>query len=313
MSAGAQRDDLAALSALVGAPVVAAERAAWGFENRTDLVTLADGRRLAVQRLSHRARAAEKLRLAAELPGRFAAAGLRLPRQLAADPNADPPYAVREFIPGLPGAALMGEPDGAVAIARVMGALLPRLAAVDTAGLALDDTWADPARLAARARTWLAATAGLLPDSARAAAEAAIGELGALFAGRPAVFAHGDFCPVNVLLEDERRTADGTVRRPPSMAALLDVEFARLADPLFDVAWWGWVVRYHHEPRWRVAWPHLLAAAGLHGGRGAARRIRAIQLLRCLEMLAEARSFSPPAAAMWAERLEVTAGWGDED
>ena len=40
----------------------------------------------------------------------------------------------------------------------------------------------------------------LLDDSASAALEATIAEVAARFAGRPAGFAHGDFCPVNVLL-----------------------------------------------------------------------------------------------------------------
>ena len=70
------------------------------------------------------------------------------------------------------------------------------------------------------------------------------------------------------------------------MVGLLDLEFARIADPLFDAAWWGWVVRYHHPARWLHAWPQLLAAAGIADDKETAARIRVIQRLRCLEMIA---------------------------
>ena len=51
-----------------------------------------------------------------------------------------------------------------------------------------------------------------------------------LFQSRPVVLAHGDFSPVNVL-------SYGT-----SLTGLIDLESVRLADPLFDVAWWEWSV-----------------------------------------------------------------------
>jgi hypothetical protein len=123
--------DLLELSAIVGARVVTAEPCGWGFENRTVIATLEDQRRLVVQRINSRASAGHKLHLARVLPDRMAAVGVRAPRLLAADPAADPPYAVREYLPGQPGASLMGTIEGAIQIARAMGALLPRLALVD--------------------------------------------------------------------------------------------------------------------------------------------------------------------------------------
>src|SRR5436309_12075505 len=102
------RTDIEALTAIVGAPVVAAEPCGWGFENRTAIVTLEDGRRLVVQRINSRARAGHKLHLARVLPDRLAAVGVRVPRLLSADPAADPPYAVREYLSGQPGAGPMG-------------------------------------------------------------------------------------------------------------------------------------------------------------------------------------------------------------
>ena len=100
--------ELQALTEIVDEPVVAFERAAWGFENRTAIVTLAEERRLVVQRIANRSLAPHKLRLAGLLPDRLEAAGIRIPRLLTAAATADPPYAVREYIPGVTAATFMG-------------------------------------------------------------------------------------------------------------------------------------------------------------------------------------------------------------
>lgn len=47
----------------LGRPVAATARAAWGFTNRTDMVTLADGQRAVVQRYRHREDASYRLRV----------------------------------------------------------------------------------------------------------------------------------------------------------------------------------------------------------------------------------------------------------
>src|SRR5262245_65425090 len=100
--------ELQALTAIAGAPVIAFERAGWGFENRTDIVTLADGRKLVVQRLTRPAQARRSLRLAQILPHRLAPLGIRLPRQIADDAAAGQPYAVRRELRGANAAALQG-------------------------------------------------------------------------------------------------------------------------------------------------------------------------------------------------------------
>jgi aminoglycoside phosphotransferase (APT) family kinase protein len=316
------RADVDQLSAIVGAHVAAVEPCRWGFENRTSIVTLEDGRRLVVQRINSRALAANKLHLARVLPERLAAIGLRAPALLAANAEADPPFAVREYLPGETAASLMGTIEGAVEVARAMGALLPRLALVETGGAGLSDSWARPADLARLAQQQLDRCRSLLDAAACDALEEAIAEQqAARFADRPACFAHGDFCPVNVLLTADRRptiddrrptTEDPTavVRGQPSIVGLLDFEFARIADPLFDAAWWGWVVRYHHPARWIHAWPQLLAAAGILDDQETAARIRVIQRLRCLEMIDYcAATRLPDVAEMWVERLGATLGW----
>lgn len=307
------------LSALVGAEVIAAERARWGFENRTDIVTLADGQRRVVQRIVSRELAPHTVRLARTMPERFAAVGLRLPVVLAADADADPPYVVREYIHGVPAATLMSQPDTAIAVAQMMGALLPRLAQIDTAGLGLETTWADGARLARQARQHLARCRALLDEATIALLEQAIADVPHLLIGR-GVFAHGDFCPVNALVEDDGRQTmdDGTDapaerlrnEQPASLVALLDVEFARVADPLFDAAWWGWVVRYHHYERWLGAWPELLAAAGIANDDLTNQRVRVLQVLRCLEMLGDNDAMHrEDKLALWAQRSRETAAW----
>ena len=303
--------DLLELGRLAGAPVVAAERCGWGFENETIAVTLADGGRRIVQRLSAQAGAAQTLQLAAELPARMAAAGIRAPRQLAADPGASPPFAVREFLPGEPGAAHMSTKPGATLVARAMGALLPGLARVSVAGVPLDSTWASPERLAQHGQQLLERCRDLLDLRAADLLRATVAELPGLFADRAAVFAHGDFCPVNVLVEPRPASLDEQPSSPPlKVLGLLDLEFARVADPLFDAAWWGWVVRYHHAERWVVAWPALLAAAGIPNDAATAARIQALQRLRCLEMIArQLHGHTPSVPTSWLERLQTTLGW----
>jgi hypothetical protein len=95
------------------------------------------------------------------------------------------------------------------------------------------------------------------------------------------------------------------------VVGLLELEFARIADPQFDAAWWGWVVRYHHAERWVHAWPQLLAAAGIVDDAATAARIRVLQRLRCLEMIDYcAATRTRDVAQMWVERLGTTLGWG---
>jgi aminoglycoside phosphotransferase (APT) family kinase protein len=297
--------ECARLAALVGSPVVAVEPVRWGFTNRTTLATLADGRRLAVQRLVDRASARRRLRLGGRLADRFAAAGIPTAPLLTGDADSTPPFVVYGTVDGANGAESLATDAGAVRLARLMGALVPRLAAVEACGLRLPATWANPARLAQASRRRLERAASRLDAATSGALRAAIANLEPLFAGRRPIFAHGDFAPVNVLV------APDSGRRRGTITALLDLEFARLADPLFDVAWWGWLVRFHHPGRWPAAWPAFLAAAGLASARSRestlfAERVRSLQLMRLLE---RADRRSGRAATEWAARLAVTARW----
>ncbi len=301
----ADAGECARLAALAGSPAVAAEPARWGFSNRTTLATLADGRRIVVQLLVDRAVARRRLRVGARLAERLAAAGIPTAPLLGGDAGAATPWALHAFVEGRNGAEWLATNAAAGRLARLMGALVPRLAAVDARGLRLPATWASPGRLAGAAQRWLDRAEPGLDVATSRALRAAIAGVETLFAGRRPAFAHGDLAPVNVLVAAGRGQRGGTI------AALLDLEFARLADPLFDVAWWGWIVRFHHPARWAAAGPAFLAAAGLGheeatGPHAFAERIRTLQLLRLLEL--SGRS-GRRAGAEWVRRLAVTARW----
>jgi len=287
-------DDLEALSELVGSTVVAAERPRWGDSGRTDLVTTAGGSRYAVRRLVPGPSARHRVRLARDLAPLLAQAGIPGPRLVLADPDARPPFIVTSFVPGRPGADLLDDAVDAIALGTEMGRLLRRLWHVPTAGLRLPSAWGDPDRLAAVAARWLRRAESLIDRPSEARLAAVIERLPDLFAGRPAVLAHGDWAPVNVVVE--RRAVE----------AVLDWEFARLADPLFDVAWWRWVVSHHHPETYPLAWPAFLETAGVASDPPTLERLDVLEWLRLLEALTSPLIADDPAArTRWIGRLRA--------
>jgi aminoglycoside phosphotransferase (APT) family kinase protein len=135
----------------------------------------------------------------------------------------------------------------------------------------------------------------VLDAPTHAALDAAIDRLEASRDG-PAVFVHGDFAPINVIVD-----GDGEI------VALLDLEHAGVGSPLFDAAWWGWVVRHHHPDAWSAGWTTFAAAAGIDTGAGTELDIRALQVTRLLEAMAVAED--DVATARWARRLAEAATW----
>ena len=115
-------------------------------------------------------------------------------------------------------------------------------------GLEIERLWTDPSRLVSRATQWAAALQDL-DDPERAALDSELTRVLELFEARPAVLTHGDFSPVNVL-------SDGR-----SLTGLIDFESVRLADPLFDVAWWEWSVSFSPPAVREAAWPEFLDGA----------------------------------------------------
>ena len=282
------------LATAVGEQVTSYARARWGFTNQTFLVALADGTRRAVQRPT-RTPSESAMLLQRALAERLTDAGIATPPLLTWDLGADPPWIVRGYLPGTTANTLLEDEDAALAMAALCGALLPQIAATPTHGLALDVRWAAGETLAAAAAGWLATIAAPLGSRAALTLADVCAELPQLFAGRPPRLAHGDFCPVNLLIDGGR------------ISGVLDLEGARLADALFDVAWWGWVVRFHHPERWRAIWPTFMAAATQgdvsdEAGATRERRIWALQLLQLLERAA----LEPAQRELWVERLLAT-------
>jgi aminoglycoside phosphotransferase (APT) family kinase protein len=215
-----------------------------------------------------------------------------VPALVASDASARVPFVVTEHVPGASGVTMLADPHGAAALGREMGRLARRVASVPTEGLRLPGTWSRPADLARTAGLWLGRAGLDLPRDVRDELSELIDAIPDTLAGRPAVLAHGDWAPVNVVV-------DGGV-----VVAVVDWESARLADPLFDAAWWGALVFLFHRDAWGTAWPAFLSAAGLRLDAPTMRRLRILGPLRVLEVLASARVRRDPVAReAWAGRL----------
>ena len=226
------------------------EQAQFGFQNDTKFVTRRDGEKVVVQRYRRAQDAEYRIKVMDALREPAAAAGITIPHIREEHLDASPPVVVFEALEGKP----VAEAGNFEALARPMGELLARFRTLPAGGLQLDDLWADPDRLEQQAAKW-ADAAGAdpppLPDPL------------------PAVLAHGDFAPVNILTDGTRITG------------LLDFESTRLADPYFDPAWWAWTMHFTGELE--SVWPAFLGGAELDDD---PERIEALQILRMLELLA---------------------------
>lgn len=119
---------------------------------------------------------------------------------------------------------------------------------------------------------------------------------GVMDGDRGTVFIHGDFAPVNVLMD-----------QAGEITALLDFEHATTGPPASDAAWWGWVVRYHHPDVWVGAWPTFLSAAGLSSDEATQRRLHGLALRQLGRRLDGATDES--ARERWRQRLAIAATW----
>jgi aminoglycoside phosphotransferase (APT) family kinase protein len=280
----------------VARPVTDAVRAGWGFTNRTDFVVLGSGDRVVLQRYRQRRDAEYRLRVMRALRASAAAAGIAVPRIRESGLDGDPAWVLFDALPGIPvpeaGDAGLGGwrfPE----LARSMGELLTVFRPLPAQGLQLNDLWADPARLVARAAGWASEIAGLTGIE-RAALAGLLDRFPALFTGRPAVLAHGDFAPVNML-------TDGA-----SLTGLLDFESVQLADPLFDPAWWAWAVSSSSAAVLHAAWPPFLPGAGIDpADPRLPARVRSLQVLRMLELLASGSGLDRGIRDIVAGRLRA--------
>jgi aminoglycoside phosphotransferase (APT) family kinase protein len=207
---------------------------------------------------------------------------------------------VAAWLDGTPGMVRLGEPDGAWAVGRAAGATWLRLADVKPAGLDLDDLWARPSALAAAAREWLSIAREDLGPAHTLAAARHLDDLGASKPDRAPRLVHGDLVPANLLLREGRP------------AVVLDLETVRLGDPLFDAAWFSWIVRYHHPTVWPQAWCAFAESAGLSDLDDAGQvALVALPMARILEIVADP-GLERPARDRWLAQLraltEIEAG-----
>lgn len=282
---------------LVGAtPIEIADVAApWGSSTRTQVVTLAGGERVVLQRGSRWRGMRRRLRLARLLPSR--APQIPWAELVTGDTSETRSFLLTRFVPGIQGGEMLWHDREAVVLATQMGQLVPALAAVQTAGLRLFSLWGNPERLAVFAARWLARSEPMLGPAAAAEVARMVDLMARRLGGDRPVFAHGDFAPVNAILRDGR------------IVALLDLERARLAHPLFDAAWWRLMVRCHHPDRWPAAGPAFLSAAGLDPDRRVTEQLDVLAVLQCLEMIGSSQRRSPATRASWAGRLRTVLEW----
>ena len=293
----ADRADLSWLEAILGDRVVAVVEltAPWATRTRTYVVSLGLGDRVVLQRMGDRRAMGRRIRLGRLLP--VVAPWVPVPAVLAGDASAAAPFAVTRFVPGVPARELLADDAGAELLGREMGKLARDLARVPTRSLRLPGLWGDPDRLASAARRWLDEVTPEIGPSARVMLGRLLDRLPDELGGTTPVFAHGDFAPVNVILRDGHAVA------------LLDLERARLADPLFDAAWWRWILRHHHPERRSVAGPAFLTAAGIDDGPRTTARLDLLAALQLLEMLHGSPARPPASRRAWKARLLGVLAW----
>jgi aminoglycoside phosphotransferase (APT) family kinase protein len=290
--------ELERLAALVGAPVIGAERPAWGFANRTTIVTLLDGRRWVVQELQDPIAGRAVAARARPLADRLTAAGVPVPAVVIAEPAGPKPLLVTAFVGGQLGPTLLGTDREAATLGQLMGAAHRRLGAIDVTGLRLPTTWSRPATLAAVSRRRLRRVADRLDRPTLGAVAGVIDDHAGRPTSGPPGFAHGDFAPANVIVSQGR------------LAALIDFEYARLADPLFDAATFHWLTFHFHPARAGAAWAAFVAAAGLAPtvqGQPLGEVMGRLRVLRILELVEVARRRGPAMRDRWLSLLAAAA------
>jgi Ser/Thr protein kinase RdoA (MazF antagonist) len=275
-----------ARAAYTGRAVTGA-RAAWGFTHETWILTPRGGPTVAVQRRRDRSDPTRPRARAVREAVR--AAGLPVPEPSMALHDRGHVVMVLPLVSGAPAAGLLDEAAVAEETGVLCGRAAAALAGIAWDGLGLSRTWASSDRLRTASRTWARRCTGSLgPRSLGTIAgllETAAGEID----GVSVRFAHGDLAPVNIVVRHGR------------VAAILDLDRARVAHPLYDAAWFRWVVTHHHPPVADAAWRGYTRGARLPPQVPAA--FAWMQPLQLLERAASARD--PFERAIWVARLEA--------
>jgi aminoglycoside phosphotransferase (APT) family kinase protein len=258
--------------------IAAASPLGWGFRNETWRVDLVDGRQIAITRFADPANAAALVERTTELGPRLRSVGIPVPRTVDPGLASGDGQLATEFVEGLPGAAALDRPHGPELVGSVMGGAWRRLASVDIEGLSIPVGWPSEDGLAvATGDGRLDGALACVDASQRSGVARDVAVAGELLRARPTSFVHGDFAPVNVVLRDGE------------LVAVVDLELAVRADPLFDAAWFRWIVAYHHPAAGPLAWGAFVSASGIdEEDDGVRELLRVLPVVGLLERLASA-------------------------
>ena len=265
----------------------------WG-STRTWKVQFPGHRFVALQVSADRAAMDRRRRVASRIVA--SAPPLGVARPLAWRQVEDRHLLASEWIPGTRATRLLGSAADAARLAVAMGRAAATLRSVPVRGLGLSTTWSDPAALEAELRGWLAMVREGMPSGTWHERQAALPAVAAAAASGPAVLAHGDLVPVNLLVDGTR-------------VAILDLEAARSAPPAFDIARAGMVIRRYHPAAWQAMEGPLLEAAAIPRNRETAAQLAAIGAALALESAAEAVRTGEDARRV-VETIDEEPSWG---
>jgi aminoglycoside phosphotransferase (APT) family kinase protein len=121
-----------------------------------------------------------------------------------------------------------------------------------------------------------------------------------LLAGRRPGLVRADLVPVTILVRER------------ALAAALDFEFVRSADPLFDAAWFRWIVAWHHPRAGPSAWRSFVRASGLDAAEPGNRLLlRTLPLVRLVEILDD-EELPDNEVPRWTGMLRACLRWADD-
>jgi aminoglycoside phosphotransferase (APT) family kinase protein len=250
---------------------------------------------MVVQWSGDRSGVARRLRLGLQLAQ--VAPWLPIPTVLGGDVRTPIPFVITSYVAGQSGGALLADDKQAEILGTLMGSLARDVQRVPTKGLRLSSRWGDGPRLEAAAGRWLTRAAGALGSAGHVEIARRLHHLRTAAAEAPPVFAHGDLAPVNVIVRDS------------TLVALLDLERARLAHPLFDAAWFRLMVRHHHPERWGAVGPTFMKAARIPQRREVTSTLDILAIAQCLEHSYLTPSSDSAARAAWAKLALAVLDW----
>lgn len=293
--------DARAAARLTGLPVRAIHPLIGGRENTTQLIEIEGTGRVLLQQLRTRVGAPHRIRLAGAVPRGAARVGIPVPGLVAADPDSQPAWFIRRFIEGRSATATLRHAEQAGRMADGAGRWCARWRTVPAGDLRLFRLWTDSGRLQSMSRRWADHAGAAVDDHTASVLDADIEALPRLLFDRPWVLAHGDFTPANLLVDNHGVPI-----------AVIDVEFARAADPLFDAAWFrAALILWAPPDRWLEIWQrfwasyrrelHVLGHGDPAAERDGGARLDVLGRLRLLEIVHHTRD--RPDRHLWHQRL----------